>query len=385
MPVTEDDLLAEYEIVKEQHTTEEQRRVSHILVSVDDDRSEEEARTEIDDIAAQLADGGDFEALAREHSDDPGSGAEGGDLGFNVRGTFVPEFEARTWEAPLDEISEPILTQFGFHLIKVTEIEAAVTPPLEEIREDIEQAYRRKIAEDDFVSISARLGELAFEHLDLEIPAEESDLEIQTTDALTRVAADALMGSDAIGEAAFGADVLLDGNNSDVIEVTDDRHVVLRVKEHAPSERESLELVKEGIRLQLQTDKSKVEAEARAEEMVKQIQEGSLARYVADQHDLEWQRSEMTSRTDAEIDPNILIQAFDMPRPAEGKESVSHVTLPNGDAAVIRVSGVHYPEAEEISEDQTQALVRGLVAQQGNIDFFEFERSRSDTANVSRD
>lgn len=383
--VTEDDLQAEYETSKEQYSTEEQRRVSHILVSVDDDRSEEEARTKIEDLAAQLADGGDFEALAREHSDDPGSGAEGGDLGFNGRGTYVPEFEERTWSAPLDEISEPILTQFGFHLIKVTEIEESVTPPFEEIREDLEADYRRRLAEDEFVTLSNDLGELAFEHLDLQVPAEETGLEIQETDALTREAANALFGSDAVVEAALSPDVLLDGNNSDVIEISDERHLVLRVKEHSPSEREALELVQEGIRLTLQTDKAKELAAAKAEEMAEQIKAGSLALFVADQQDLEWQRHEKASRTEADIDLAILTHAFEMPRPAEGKESISHLVLDEGDAVVIRISGVHYPDEADLDENQTNAMARNLEFQLGNIDFFDFEKSRSDAASISID
>lgn len=87
------------------------RTSRHILV---------ETRAEADEIVALLADGGDFATLAQERSQDPGSGAQGGDLGPQRRGTFVPPFDDAVWGAPLDTVLEPVESEFGFHVIEVT-------------------------------------------------------------------------------------------------------------------------------------------------------------------------------------------------------------------------------------------------------------------------
>ncbi len=384
--VTEDDLISEYESVKSQYSVDEQRKVSHILVEVSDDVTEEEARAEIDEIYNEIVEGGDFVALATERSDDPGSAANGGDLGFSGPGTFVEAFEAVAYDLGLNEVSKPVLTEFGYHIIKVTGIEEASTPAFEEIRAEIEQGYRNKIAEEEFVSLSARLGELAFEHVDLVIPAEELGLTVETSPPLTRNALVGLTSNPAVSDAAFGPDVLIDGNNSDVVELTEERHMVLRVKAHTPSASQELELVKEDIRYILQNLRAREAAEEKAVDIVADILEGSLAQFVADQYDLEWVPVPGATRTRTpEVEQYIINEAFDMPRPREGKESISYVVMPNGDAAVIRVSGVNYPSTEDLGDDELIALSGALSTQLGSIDFSEYQAARTEAAQVERE
>ena len=382
--VTEDDLLSEYESTKARYATDEQRRVSHILVEINDDIGEEEARGKIEELHKRILAGADFDGLARENSDDPGSAAKGGDLGFSAPGTFVPAFEAAAYSLGLNELSGPVLTEFGYHIIKVTAIEAASTPAFDEVRDEIEGAFRNRIAEDEFVTLSARLGELVFEHLDLRVPSEKTGLPVKTTPPLTRNASSGLTSYSAVSDIAFGPDVLIDGNNSDVIELTDDRHLVLRVKEHAPSETRTLGQVRDDIRLLVQEARARELVEARARDIVDRIRGGSLAQYVADQHGLSWVRGEGTRRNTSDMDESILVEAFALPRPREGKESVGHAVMPNGDTVVLRLSGVDYPDAGALEEARTPNFARVLSSQLGAMDFAEFEKSRLASADISR-
>ena len=348
--VTPEVIQQQYEETKDSYTKKESRRVSHILSQISDTVHAADARARIDGILEQLrnVEAGDaasddrktFAELAREHSDDPGSAANGGDLGFNEPGIFAPEFEAVANELELNQLSDPVLTQYGYHIIKVTEIEPAYTPPLDEIRDDVESTYRTSVARDEFVMLSTRLSELLFENFDLEVPASETGLTRQTTGMVTRSTDTGLMANAEVAVMAFSPDVLVDRNNSDVIEISDDYHVALRVLEHKPGALRTIEEVTAEIRAMLQQEQAIQLAESRAADMIKAMDAGSLARYVADQYGLSWETLAGATRTTPDVDVDILDGAFNLPRPVEGRESVGITRLPDGDSAVLRVSSV---------------------------------------------
>lgn len=380
---TEADLQLYYEENKDLYATDESRRVAHILVEVSDEVTEDSARQKIDEIYAKIVDGEDFSKLAEEFSDDPGSARNGGDLGFSEPGTFVEEFEAVAFDLNLNEVSKPVLTEFGYHIIKVTGIEEANTPTLDEIRESIERGYRNTVAEDEFVTLSARLAELVFESIDLEVPAAELGLGIKTTGHVSRDESSGIMGNRAVVEAAFSPDVLIDGNNSDLLEITDNYHLTLRVVEHIPSATKQLDEVREDVRYILLRQKATDLAESQTTEIVNEIESGSLAVYVADQHGLEWRAVPGANRTQPDVDPVILREAFSLPRPVEGKESLGQTILANGDSVVLRVSRVTN-DAGDLSEQELAALARALSSQLGTVDFQEFENSLSANADLER-
>ncbi len=122
-----------YEENKEtRFTIPERRCISHILFSPDEEEEAEEVKEELDD-------GGDFEELARENSQDPGSAENGGDLGCNPEGGFVPEFDEAAFDAEEGEIVGPVETEFGFHVLEVTEIQEEEEVPFEEAAPEIEE------------------------------------------------------------------------------------------------------------------------------------------------------------------------------------------------------------------------------------------------------
>ena len=384
MTVDESELVLFYEDAKELYAKDEMHRVAHILIEISDETSEEAAKIKVDEIYATIIDGGDFSELAKDHSDDPGSAENGGDLGLNESGTFVDEFEAVSYELALNEVSEPVLTEFGFHIIKLLGIEEAKTPELSEIRDRIERDFRESLAEDIFVSKSARLDEMAFESQDLLDPSEELDLEIQTTGHVNRATSSGIAANGNVIAAAFGPDVLVDGNNSSVIEINANHHVVVRIREHKPSEIQPFADVSSTIREQLQLDKAGDLAESQAEEMVAMLESGSITRYVADQYGLEWQVTGEASRSQIGMDPTINRLAFSLPKPLHGDKSVGYTMLPGGGAAVISVTNVKIKAEGPAGSREVEALGRALALGQGNVDYQEYQASLLKAASVTR-
>ena len=383
LDVDEEALALYFEDVRGDYSEDETRRIAHILVEVTDELPADEAREKADELLARLEEGEDFAALAEEVSDDAGSRASGGDLGFNPRGVFYPEFETVAWELPKDQLSEPVKTESGWHVIKVLDIEEAVVPELADVRAEVEQSYRLSETEEDFISMSARLAELLFESADLTDPADELGLEVQTTGYLTRDASHFLMSNEEVAEAAFSPDVLLDGNNSDLIELFDDHHLGIRVQEHQPSVTRPLAEVTEEIRSLLRDQKATRLAEERADKIIAAIEDGFKADQVAEEYALSWQSFSDITREDTEIDPLILQAAFQLPRPVEDQETLGAEAL-SGRVVVLRISGVENKPLEDLDETEVSALRQGLASQQGLAEFQGLESSLTELADIER-
>lgn len=131
------DLQAYYQAHQNEWKQDEQVRASHILLLVNDKRTDAQARQQLEEIKKRVDGGQDFGAVARQVSEDPGSKANGGDLGFFARGRMTKEFEQAAFSAPTDKVVGPIKTPFGYHLIKVTGRRAAGVQPFAEVREQI--------------------------------------------------------------------------------------------------------------------------------------------------------------------------------------------------------------------------------------------------------
>jgi parvulin-like peptidyl-prolyl isomerase len=158
--VSEEEMRAFYQENLERMKRPEQLRVRHILVGIPRQATEEQkktARAEADDVLRQVKAGGDFAALAVQHSDDPGSRAEGGLLPWMARGETVPAFDQAAGALQKGGTSEVVETPFGFHVLRLEDTRPSATVPFEEAREQIEQAIRRRKARD---AVRQRVQEL---------------------------------------------------------------------------------------------------------------------------------------------------------------------------------------------------------------------------------
>lgn len=382
--VDEDALASFFADTQDIYAEPERRRLAHILIEINDDQDETAAKAKIDGIYQQIIDGADFAALAKSESNDPGSAELGGDLGFTDPGTFVEEFENVGYALSLNQMSKPVLTEFGYHIIKLIDIEEATQPSLADVRDRVEEAYRDAEAEGLFVDLSAQLSELAFESSDLEGPAAELDLEIKSTGPVSRTVTSGFAAGAGVLDAAFSFDVLQDGNNSALIEITPNHHAVVRVAEHQPSELKSLDLVRGEVETIVRREKAEALAQEQAEQMVTMLEEGSITRYVADQFGLSWTVVANASRSEREIDAEIIRKAFSLPRPAEGNKAVGHLVLANGDTAVVSVTNVQNKEPEAIDVANMESLARVLAAREGSSDFQSLREYLQAEGKISR-
>lgn len=372
--VDEDELALFFEDTRAIYAEPESRRLAHILVEISDEQPEEKAKEVVDGIYQQIIDGADFAELAKEQSNDPGSAELGGDLGFTPPGTFVPEFEEVGYGLSLNQMSEPVLTEFGYHIIKLLDIEEAKEPDFAEVRQKVVDAYRDAQAENRFVELSSNLSELAFESADLTAPADELELEIKSTGHVGRSATEGFAASNPVVlDNAFAPDVLQDGLNSALIELTPNHHAVIRVADHRPSELKTLETVQSEVEAAVRRGKAEALAIDQAQEMVAMLEDGSITRFVADQFGLSWTVVPEASRSEREIDPQINQEAFTLPRPAEGNKAIGWVELSNGDTAVVSVTNVVNKAPSEVDLANIDSLSRVLAVREGSSDFQAFQ------------
>ena len=246
--VTEESAKDYYDQNKARYGTEEQRRASHILITPEGS-DKAAARKKAEEILAKVkASPNDFAKLARENSKDPGSASQGGDLGFFGRGMMVKPFEETAYRLNSGEISDIVETDFGFHIIRVTEIKPAEAKPFSEVRAEIERELRNQQAQKNFTEAADQFTNLVYEQADsLQPAAQKLGLKVQSADNLTRRGMPPDLGPRVV-EAIFAEDSLKNRRNTQAIEVATNKLVSARVLDHRPASVQPLEKVMPEIR-----------------------------------------------------------------------------------------------------------------------------------------
>jgi len=363
--VDEEELLAYYEEKKESLLSQEQRQASHILIqhaAGADEETVNAAKAEAEDLLKQIRDGADFAELAGQHSDDPGSAEQGGDLGFFARGAMVPEFDKVVFSMDVGEISEPVHTQFGFHIIKLTDLRGADIPELGEVREDLTAELKQRDVSDLFYDQFEQLSDVSYENPEsLDAAADALGLEVQTSDWLTA------SGGPGIGEypkvvaIAFTEDVLEAGNNSEPIEVGDNDAIVVRVAEREAAQATPMDAVREQIVEALVQQQAVEQARSRGEQLLEQLKQGSPMEELDKQDYITSHKAEgVTRRASADHNAEVVRAVFKLGRPDDGAGIDKGFELENGDYAVVRLTGVSDADPASIAEATRSQLERGL-------------------------
>lgn len=325
-------------------STPETRKASHILVNFGADK--DAARKKADELSAKLKSGVDFAELAKTSSDDPGSKDKGGDLGVIKRGDGLlpPKFETALYAlGKAGEISEPVETEFGFHLIKLTEMNEARTQAFEEaaVQKALTDLYLNKEIQLQVQEKSKQLEQLAFESdTSLEPVAKELGLTIETTDWFTRAGGAGIAANPAVIEAAFSQGVLSDGVNSKPIAVDADRLVVVRKAEYeAPRQRELAE-VEGTLRDELRNELARAKANADAKAALEALKSGKAIDEVATSFNLAVQSPGPSVRARSGLGLALLDAVFKLPRPAPTTSSYGEAGIESGATAVIALKTV---------------------------------------------
>ncbi len=250
------------------YRSEAQRRVSHILIESGEDA--EAGEIKIAEVQAKLLSGENFADLAKEYSDDTFSAENGGDLEFITLGDLDPAFdEAVLALENVGDVSDIVKTDFGFHLIKLTEFIAEAVTPLEDVKDEIAQAVTLEMATEEFFVQQQTMAELAFEVPDsLEDVASAIDKVIVTTPLFSASNVPPVLNNGAVLAKAFSAEFIEENMNSDVIELNDEHVLVMRIAQHEPQRTRALEEVREQVEMSLKAQKSQEAALAFANQVV---------------------------------------------------------------------------------------------------------------------
>lgn len=381
--VTDAELKQSYEQNKSEFTRQAERHVAHILIATSDTVTDAQAKAKIDEIYKKIEAGANFAEMAKQYSQDPGSAKEGGDLGFNPAGSFVKPFESVADSLKVDQISKPFKTQFGYHIVKLLGVKPKYVPDFAAVRDKVEQQYKEGKAAGLFVTESSKLGELAFESPDLKRPAKELGLKVETTDYLSRDAKTGIAADAGVMAAAFNPDVLVDGNNSSVIEISPNDHMVLRVLEHKQQALKPLNDVKADIHEALMKQKATKLAESEAREIVAMLQKGSITHYVADKYGLKWKVIANAGRNQSGMPRAINQEAFKLAPPSKNGKSVGYTLLPDGGSAVVSVTHVKNGSDVNVGSQDLASIQRVLSAEQGRYEFSEFRNQLAQKGKIS--
>ncbi len=340
-PPTDAEIKAAYEARAGQFRVEEQRRASHVLV-----KTKEEAEKILQELKKSP---GRFAELAKKHSQDPGSAEKGGDLGWFGRGMMVKPFEEAVFRLGQNE-TQAVESEFGFHVVRVTGIQAAKARPYEEARKELAEELARQKGQRKFAEAAENFSNLVYEQSEsLKPAAERFKLQVQTTSWIAKSARQELGALDhpKLLAALFSSDAVKNRRNTDAIEVAPSTLVAARVLEHQPEAQRSFEEVKGEIAGELRRREASALALKDGQAKLEKLRKGEDA-------GVKWSAPRLVSRRDAQgLPANALRQVV---AADTGKlPAYVGVPIPDGGYALLRISKV---VEEPVKEGDPQVAAR---------------------------
>ncbi len=323
----------------------EERRASHILIEFSQDKAkaEEMARTLTDKLRKGEA---EFAELAKAHSSDAGSKDKGGDLGWVRKGVMVPQFEEALFAMEAKKVSDPVESEFGWHVILLDDVRAPSTRAFEDesVQAELREVFAKKERETQFQDLSAQLELLAFENTALEPVAQKLGLEIRESDWMTRGAGEDIGKDPAIRQAAFAPEVLESGENSKPIPFGPDALVVVHKAKHEVARQLALDEVRDQVEASLVAESAAKLASETAAEVLAEAKAGKPLREVAKARELTLQFEGDARRGQAELGASVAARVFKMPRPSVGSVVVEALDSLDGSVTVVELKAVNEPQ-----------------------------------------
>ena len=361
------------------------RSASHILLPLVPGAAAEEAvRAKAARLVSEARGGADFAELARTYSKDAGSATRGGDLGVIQKGAMVPPFEKAVFALSAGEISEPVKTEFGYHVIKVTRVSKTEAIPFEEVREDIATALRRRGGEAEFVQLAEQLGNIAFEQPDsLEPLTDQLGLAIQTSDWFSGAMGTGIAANPKVRKAAFSDEVLVDGLNSGVIEINPDTLIVFRKLEHRERRPMLLEEVSDQIKTTLENRQAMLALEQAGNAILTALTDGTawaelLGRYGLVEASLPAAVEEITDPQEQAI----AVKVFAAPHPGAGAPVFGGGQISPEVFAIYRLDAVTMGDPSAVEQEEREQVRTAILRRQGDLLFDGFRADLRKAADV---
>jgi len=299
---SDDDLAILYDEEKNRFSTDEERKAQHILV---------ENKVTADQVISLINEGKSFDDLAKEYSIDTGSKNSGGDLGFFGIGVMVPEFETAVFAMKEGEVSAPIKSEFGFHVIKLNKIKESSSKSFDEVKEQLVKIYQKNQGQKMIYDLSDEMTNLAYEG-SLEELAEKMNLKLQTSELFSKTSKSP---NKKMINAAFSDPVLNRGENSEPIDLGEDKLVVLRLNKLEKSRNLNFDEVKTQVEGIVKTQESKKLADKLTDEIITSISDNQKTDEILKKNNLNWTSVGWTKRDNQKVDPSAIDLAFKAPKP----------------------------------------------------------------------
>ena len=375
--VDESEVEARYRDNLAAYTTPEFREASHILITVGAETDEAAALQQVTEIRSRIQNGERFEVLARELSQDPGSAADGGSLGEVGRGDMVPTFESALFALQQNEVSEPVKTGFGWHLIQLHSISGGESQPYDAVRADLADEIKSEMAEVQIYELVERVSNLVYEQSDsLEPAAEQFDIRLRSSDWFDRFSGSGIAAQPVIRELAFSDEIMQQALNSEAIQLDDERVVFIRLNDSRPAQTQVLDQVKDRIRTELISQKLSEHSLSAGTGALESLRSGKTLDDLAGEWSAPVVDLGFVGRKQADIDAEVLSRGFSMPKPEQGL--VFDGLSQNGGAYVIvELSAV-------LSNDEEQESTDNFLRARAGVDYQSIQKFLGERAEVVR-
>ena len=388
--LTEEEITAYYEDNISSFETNERRRVAHILVLSEGD-AELSAEERIKAIEQRLLAGESFEELAKTESDDEISAEIGGDLDWIEAGMMAPEFEAAAFEIEeVGGISGVVQTDFGYHIIKLLDRESGEAKPLEELREQIVDLIKNQTADDKFYELKSLLSEKSFEIADtLSEAASATGLEVLTSQPFDQQMGIGLPAElrefPQVIDIAYSEEVLYQGVNSEVIDLDNNKAIVMRLNEHQKASVMPLEEVQGQIVNILTNQKAREATEALGKELLAALESGvprdNVLTQIPEGMETGWMTQENITRTGTEVNAQLRNRVFEMTKPQSEQPEYQGFLLGNGDYGIVQLKSVN---PGELPEEQSAELSQRFVDFHSQIEIYNYLKLLDEQADITR-
>ena len=370
LDVDEADILRMYEDNPDRYRQPGSRSASHILLSVSPDAADaqiDQVRQRASEIVARARGGESFASLAEVNSDDKGSVKRGGELGVIRPGTMVKPFEDSVFVMGEGEISEPVRTQYGFHVIRLDRITASRVQSLDQVRSEIEIEVRRLRAEERFNELAEILGSTVFEQPDsLEPAADHLGVKVMRSEWFTQDAGTGIAEFQVVRDAAFGNEVLIDGLNSELIEIDQDNLVAVRKVDYRARRQLDLNEARPGLEKRLRAVEASDKMEKAGEDLVARLKSGADWDELLIAHKLARVRLPETTETLLEpLEQVVARVVYAALVPLSGQIAYGGERISPARYAIYRLERVEFGDPASASEEDRLGVEKILSSRRG--------------------
>lgn len=377
-----EDVLNEYYLDSQnRYLQDEQRRARHILILSGDDEAaaEETARS----LVARVNAGEPFADLAATYSADGSTASQGGDLGVRTLAQLSDELGSAVFTMEEGEVSGPIKSDFGFHVVQLDEILEQGPLPLDQVRGELLAELREQETEDRFRDVTRAASDALFDNADMQSIAAAIGAEVQTTDNIQRTDAGPFGNNQAAIDAIFDEAVLLDGQISEVIELDADRAALFSVVDHTPASRQPLDEVRDQVADAVRSIEAEKIIADRAALLMEALDNGEDFGIAAESAGATVAPTTLVGRQDASVDPAVLAQVFASRKPAQNAPVRGQVRNQDGGQTIFSIEAVLPGRPESIPLADRDAGREQLALQSGGADYLAFVESLYSDADIA--